>query len=133
MTSRYCADCGDLLQASLNVRAARLVAQVYVCDTCIEIRRAAAKIVQKNARYGIDYGVMFSSQEGRCKLCHRYQSELKRRLAVDHDHATGRVRGLLCHTCNIKVGYYEKTKPMFAVIESYLEEKDVPAAEVPLV
>lgn len=44
------------------------------------------------------YATMLEWQGGGCKLC---QSTPKtRRLHVDHDHATGEVRGLLCHRCN---------------------------------
>lgn len=41
-----------------------------------------------------EYDALLRLQEGRCALCRR--RPVSRRLAVDHDHATGRVRGLLC-------------------------------------
>ena len=47
-----------------------------------------------------DYNRAFQIQGGKCALCDKHQSELKRALAVDHDHATGRFRGLLCSPCN---------------------------------
>jgi len=58
--------------------------------------------------YGItlaDYEKMFISQQGRCPGCNRHQDELKFKLAVDHCHKTGKVRGLLCITCNLVLGY----------------------------
>ena len=51
--------------------------------------------------YGItiaDYEAMLEFQEGVCAICERPPRTL--RLAVDHDHKTGKVRGLLCNTCN---------------------------------
>jgi len=56
------------------------------------------------ARRGIkmtvdEYDVILSSQGGMCALCGITPSAT-RRLAVDHDHTTGRVRGLLCSSCN---------------------------------
>ena len=52
-----------------------------------------------------DYDALMTLQEGRCYLCRRPAH--KRRLAVDHDHATDEVRGLLCSDndfgCNLKV------------------------------
>lgn len=57
-------------------------------------------------RYGItpeDYTDMFASQDGRCALCRN--PELNRRLAVDHDHETGKVRALLCSRCNTALGH----------------------------
>ena len=52
-------------------------------------------------RYGItedQYAAMLTKQKGVCLICGR--PPLNRRLSVDHDHRTGRVRGLLCYTCN---------------------------------
>jgi hypothetical protein len=54
-------------------------------------------------RFGIsieDYSRMFEQQGGRCAICQRHQTELKKTLHVDHDHKTGEVRGLLCVRCN---------------------------------
>lgn len=45
---------------------------------------------------------MYAAQDGRCALCR--ESEANRRLAVDHDHKTGRVRALLCSRCNTALG-----------------------------
>lgn len=55
-------------------------------------------------KYGItpeDYERMFAEQQGRCAICHAEDP----RLVVDHDHATGAVRGLLCHSCNVALGW----------------------------
>jgi hypothetical protein len=51
------------------------------------------------------YDVIFNKQNGKCVICGRHQSELKLTLAVDHDHISGKVRGLLCNTCNRGIGY----------------------------
>lgn len=45
-----------------------------------------------------DYARMLAAQDGHCALCPA--TPKTRRFSVDHDHATGRVRGLLCHRCN---------------------------------
>lgn len=47
------------------------------------------------------YDVLLAAQDGACALCRR--APKKRRLAVDHDHTTGVVRGLLCTPCNYYV------------------------------
>lgn len=46
------------------------------------------------------YESMLIEQDGRCALCRKLE---KKRLAVDHDHDTGRVRGLICNDCNTKI------------------------------
>ena len=56
--------------------------------------------------YGItseQYQELYKRQEGRCAVCQKHQDELTRRLAVDHDHHTLEIRGLLCGNCNHRV------------------------------
>lgn len=62
-------------------------------------------------RYGIDpddYDALRAEQGGVCAICKREQhgspGHWKNILCVDHDHDTGRVRGLLCNDCNLMVG-----------------------------
>lgn len=63
-------------------------------------------------RYGIDaaqYDAMLSQQRGRCAICGGGVSCNKTKyFDVDHDHRTGKVRGLLCRQCNVMLGYIEK-------------------------
>jgi hypothetical protein len=40
------------------------------------------------------------AQHGCCAICHKHESQFTNRLAVDHNHRTGVVRGLLCYYCN---------------------------------
>jgi hypothetical protein len=47
-----------------------------------------------------DYDRMVAEQQGCCAICHSEPSAL----VVDHDHATGAVRGLLCRNCNLGIG-----------------------------
>ncbi len=57
-------------------------------------------------KYGItfdDYKDMYLRQKGRCAICGAHQSRLKRTLMVDHDHASGRIRALLCDDCNVMI------------------------------
>lgn len=54
-------------------------------------------------KYGItekQYEDLLRKQEFRCGVCRRLGVEFKSRLAVDHDHHTGELRGLLCTMCN---------------------------------
>ncbi|SRR5881394_1007110 len=62
-------------------------------------------------KYGItmdDYSRMFEEQEGLCKICRCRQPNARfKYLSVDHDHETGRVRGLLCMNCNRGLGLFD--------------------------
>ena len=56
-----------------------------------------------------DYDRMFAEQSGRCAICGTDQparGTLKSSFPVDHCHKTGRVRGLLCHHCNVTLGRF---------------------------
>ena len=88
------------------------------------------KLLEKNSRYLKNYGIsldtyndMLSNQHGVCAICHlpekakNNQGELKP-LAVDHCHTTGKVRGLLCHSCNVLLGRaYDNTVILASAIE----------------
>jgi Recombination endonuclease VII len=51
-----------------------------------------------------DYERLLKKQHGHCALCHRTTGSSGKRLHMDHDHKTGRLRGLLCHPHNIAIG-----------------------------
>jgi hypothetical protein len=54
-------------------------------------------------QYGItlnEYNEMYNKQEGKCLIC----NELFPILCIDHNHLTNKIRGLLCHQCNLMIG-----------------------------
>jgi hypothetical protein len=56
-----------------------------------------------------DYVRMFAKQDGKCAICHQPETSLDKNgnvkiLAVDHCHTTGKVRELLCYSCNSMLG-----------------------------
>jgi len=53
------------------------------------------------------YNAMLVKQNFSCAICGIHQSKLVRRLNVDHDHQTQKVRGLLCWECNKHLGWLE--------------------------
>lgn len=61
-------------------------------------------------RYGIglsEYNRIFQIQGGMCGICGKHQSEITRRLCVDHSHINKKIRGLLCGPCNRFLGMFE--------------------------
>ena len=70
-----------------------------------------------------DYEALWKAQGGRCYICRR--ESRSKRLAVDHDHATGEVRGLLCadseRGCNHAILGNIRDLAMAKRIVSYLE------------
>ena len=67
-----------------------------------------------------DYEELLVAQDFKCAICKKHISEFKRRLAVDHCHETGRVRGLLCMPCNIGLGHLGDTEESLLNALSYL-------------
>jgi hypothetical protein len=61
------------------------------------------------SHYGLDwdaYQNLIAEQNGRCAICDDVASG-KYRLAIDHDHDTGAIRGLLCGSCNGGMGLFK--------------------------
>jgi len=74
-----------------------------------------------------EYNELFTKQNGCCAICKKHQTEFKKRLAVDHCHKTGKIRGLLCATCNTALGQFKDLISNLKEAIIYLEnhgEKD---------
>jgi hypothetical protein len=67
-----------------------------------------------------DYEAMFEAQGGCCAICRIPQAEIPKAFAVDHDHTTGQVRALLCHSCNFGLGYLHESEERLARAIGYL-------------
>jgi len=50
--------------------------------------------------------IMLDKQGGKCAICGICEGDTARPFCVDHDHKTGEIRGLLCHMCNVGLGYF---------------------------
>lgn len=75
-------------------------------------------------RYGLSleqYDAMYEDQGGCCAICGVAETEApKGRLHVDHDHATGVVRKLLCHGCNTGLGGLRHDPELLILAAKYL-------------
>ena len=79
--------------------------------------------------YGItedDYQRMLQEQHGHCLTCSRTpDNEHHKRLFVDHNHTTGKIRGLLCSRCNSILGYCYENPDTLRALASLLETHNV--------
>lgn len=104
MASKTCKGCGSGTR--------KLSAPGPRCASCHRARKKAAREAAHGRwilkTYGItseQYEFLYKAQGGSCYICCRAKG-ISKKLAVDHDHATGYVRGLLCTTCNKILGHF---------------------------
>ena len=63
---------------------------------------------------------MVMTQDGRCAICERLPEDEV--LRVDHDHSTGKIRGLLCRHCNLALGNMKGDISLLRKAIAYLEK-----------
>lgn len=83
------------------------------------------------AQFGLtieDYEAMYEAQGGLCAICAQPETSSRNgkvyRLAVDHNHKTGKVRGLLCFKCNSAMGSFEKREVPLENVIKFLENEN---------
>ena len=107
MTRRPCKTCG-------RGRSERFYRSTRsrICLTCqTKTRRATSRALRVATTYGLsraDYDALLAHQRGVCAICGGRRTYA---LDVDHDHATGKVRGLLCRQCNRRLLPAAKDNP----------------------
>lgn len=77
---------------------------------------------------------LFEQQERRCAICRtfweecpapkasRYERDVVQHLYLDHDHATGRIRGLLCNNCNAAIAMLREDLRVVDAAKAYLQK-----------
>ena len=81
---------------------------LYCSDACADEALSEAYLKRTYSITLAEYDALLELQKGRCAICggegFLMGPQHKKKLVVDHDHATGKVRGLLCHNCNRALG-----------------------------
>ena len=113
-----CTKCNEYKDKSKFVKRSNRKSGIQpYCKSChnIKSRREYRSEYMRNydlvSKYGItldDANKMLEEQNYRCAICNVHATEVtgkhKKHLCVDHCHETGKVRGLLCDTCNRGIG-----------------------------
>jgi hypothetical protein len=89
-------------------------------------RKAAMRELHLKRTFGMtqaEYDAMLERQGGVCAICFRPPPD-GISLHVDHEHATGRIRGLTCFPCNNALGLLQEDPARFARLAGYLDEHD---------
>jgi hypothetical protein len=98
----------------------------YYCQSCVRKKSHRNQI----GKYGcseLEYEKLLKKQNGVCAICgsengHYSKYGLKCKLAVDHDHKTGNIRGLLCNLCNRGLGLFKDSISSLQNAAHYLNE-----------
>lgn len=75
--------------------------------------------------YGItaeQYEELLEKQHYSCGVCGRHETEFSRKLAIDHDHGTGEIYGLLCRECNHTLIGKQRSPDLFLKAAKYLKK-----------
>ena len=97
----WCLGCNDYIPPNrFKQHLTKAKGLVYAprCKKCLSAYQHEQRLRYAYGIDGEDYYNIFDYQNGVCYICQR--KPRKMRLAVDHNHKTGEVRGLLCKTCN---------------------------------
>jgi arsenate reductase-like glutaredoxin family protein len=86
---------------------------------------------QLKKKYGISYKEleqMYNEQGGKCSICQckismNVRDGRKERVCVDHNHKSGKVRKLLCRSCNAGVGYFQESEEILRRAIWYLHNE----------
>ena len=125
MNSKKCAICSE----SFNVPSFKSP-KMYCSEVCKELDKSQRNKIQKlKSTYGLSleaYQNLLEAQQNRCAICstkiNGNVNSDKLRAFVDHNHKTGRVRGLLCVHCNSIVGYCREDKSVLLQAIQYLKK-----------
>jgi hypothetical protein len=111
---RKCIKCGLMKPLAVDFYKTPTGTYRRQCRACVmagnDVRNAKPDATDRSrsyhlqSLYGIssqEYEALLAAQDGTCAVCDK--PPIKRRLALDHSHRTGAIRGLLCNHCNLRV------------------------------
>lgn len=129
--SRHCLTCGRRIrrwsESSLDAPGTVPHGARGECGTCYQLSRGG-NAFQKYGLSRSDLAQMIVDQRGCCAAC-GLPFLGNGRMNVDHDHATGRVRGLLCSGCNSAEGHLLGDPERARRLAAYMEQQRLIAAE----
>ena len=118
MALKNCRSCGAPFEAVRNQKD---------CPECFDpTQKRNMHRVRLRLRYGMtpeQYDELIEKQGGRCAVCgtaHPVKGSSNRGWHVDHDHVTGKVRGLLCNSCNRGIGLLQDNPELLEKAAAYL-------------
>jgi len=80
---------------------------------------------RRHEKFGLPqgwYDLQYKKQNGCCAICLGQQEGKPKKFAIDHNHSTGQVRGLLCNSCNTSIGKLKEDITIMQRAINYLKE-----------
>ena len=92
-----------------------------------EVYKASVRNSTLKKKYGIgitEYNLILKQQGGSCAICNSRDTKVSwsNNLHVDHDHNTGKIRGLLCQPCNVSLGKMNDSPSLLRKAADYIEK-----------
>ena len=124
-----CPDCGVIKTVDNCYKNGKYL--FLRCKNCTLDKAAKDKGGLK--KFGLNaklYTELLEKQGFMCKICgkkHEHKPAVKwgrAHLAVDHSHKTGKIRGLLCHACNVALGLFKDSPETLYRAAEYLQQAD---------
>ncbi len=138
---KYCPDCKETKSIDdFAVHKAHSGGRKSHCKECLKVRERnrnrvrgqhPPKVTRVMKIIGVsyeEYQAAWDRQKGKYAICRKeetskYKDKTVRRLAVDHNHKTGKFRALLCYRCNVHLHFLED-RPFIAEAQAYLDLYD---------
>ena len=83
-------------------------------------KRRSTILMNKYSISKDDFDLMLKNQSNSCKICRTDNPGPKGTFSVDHCHDSGKVRGLLCHSCNVGLGAFKDNEHFLSSAIEYL-------------
>lgn len=116
---KKCSKCGEVKPASCfyrhkkGDRSGKLLSR---CKGCLVVDQAVRRVgVNESQLSDFEY----ERTHGKCHIC-RKKNKDGSKLAIDHDHVTGQIRGLLCAVCNKGIGLFQDCSGLLRAAAEYL-------------
>jgi len=135
-TEKKCSKCREILPIDHFGMREDLKRPLSRCRSCqLEANKEYAKNNPDASRhrnlkykYGVtkeDYDRMFKEQNGVCGICKQAETSIRSLyLSIDHNHETGKVRGLLCRNCNSALGKLKDSIERMKAMIEWMEKND---------
>lgn len=122
---KRCSRCEETKPLDAFARASkRTDGRQSVCKACgLELRRTTQRGSELKRKWNMtvaEFDAMLADQGNACAICERPHDSTPYLWHVDHDHASGRIRAILCSPCNTGLGHFKDDPNRLILAAMYL-------------